>query len=120
MRIRPTDETGDILPVLSAGALLTGAEAAAGLVRYRLNLLTGEWWENPSHGCAVFSMLREGRITAADRDTLASYIASYIRSTPGVQSVENVSASAAGRQFTFSCDLRTAAGSAGISYTIST
>ena len=116
MRLRPTDSAGDILPVLNTTVLLTGAEAAAELVRCRMNLLTGEWWENPGHGCAAVNMLREGRLTAADKTALAAYITNYIRATPGVRTVDRVSASVTGRQFTFSCEIRTEDGTADISW----
>lgn len=120
MRLRPTDDTGDILPIPNTAALLTGAEAAAELVRCRLNLLPGEWWENPDHGCAVFRMLREDRLTAADKTALAACLTEYIRATPGVHTVDRVSASITGRQLTFSCEIRTDDGSANISYSVST
>ncbi len=110
------DSTGDIFPVPNTAALLTGAEATAELVRCRLNLLTGEWWENPDHGCAVFNMLREGRLTAADKTALAAYLTEYIRTTPGVRIVDRVSASVTGRQFTYSCEIRTDDGNATVSW----
>ena len=120
MRLRPTDDTGDILPVRNTAALLTGAEAAAELVRCRLNLLPGEWWENPDHGCAVFRMLREDRLTAADKTALAAYLTAYIRATPGVRTLDRVSAGVSGRQFTYSCEIRTEGGTADVSYSLST
>ena len=50
MLIRPVDASGDILPVLSSSDMISGPEAVALLVRYRLSLLRGEWWENPEWG----------------------------------------------------------------------
>ena len=50
MILRPVDDNGDVLPVLSSGDLLRGAEAVAQLVRDRLTLFIGEWWENSSVG----------------------------------------------------------------------
>ena len=90
MLLRPVDASGDILPVLSASVLVSGPDAVTLLVRYRLNLLSGEWWENPAWGCEIFDMIRSGRITENDVSTLASYLSSYISATPGVQSVEDV------------------------------
>ncbi len=46
MKLRPVDTSGDILPVSSAGGMVYGPQAVALLVEDRLNLLTGEWWEN--------------------------------------------------------------------------
>ncbi len=119
MLLRSVDDSGDILPVLSRSDMISGAEAVTALVRDRLNLLSGEWWENPSHGCAVLSLLREGRITEADRSVLISYFSSYILSTPGVVSVEDVSAVVSGRVFSYSCMVQSASGSGKVSYSAS-
>ena len=66
MRYRPTDESGDILPVLSSSDLLRGVRATARLVTDRLQLLAGDWWENPVWGNPIADMLRETRFTEAD------------------------------------------------------
>ena len=87
MRLRPVDETGDILPVLSPADLIPGAPAVARLVRDRLELLSGDWWENPARGNGILEMLKESRLTEADTQALANYITSYIRQTPGVLGV---------------------------------
>ena len=49
MTIRPAETTGDILPVTDASSMTSGAEATALLALYRLRLLTGDWWEEPSY-----------------------------------------------------------------------
>ena len=116
MFLRPVDDTGDILPVLSSAALLKGAPAAARLARDRLEMLSGEWWENPARGNAALEMLRETRFTEADLQALAAYLASYIRETPGIQEVRDVSFSAEGRKCFFSCTLETDSGSASLNY----
>ncbi len=113
---RPVDETGDMLPVLSSGDLLRGAEAVAALVRERLNLLTGDWWENPAWGNEVVDMLQESRLTEEESQPLASYLSSYIRETPGVRDVAGVTFSAEGREFRYSCTVETDTGFADISY----
>ena len=118
MVLRPVDETGDILPVLSSGDLLREAPAAAGLVRDRLNLLSGEWWENPAWGNGILDMLRETRFTEADQQALATYLSSYIRQTPGVQEIRDVTFSMEGRQLCYSCVVDTADGSAQIDYSM--
>ena len=81
---RPVDDAGDILPVLSSSDLLRGTMAVAQLVRERLALLAGDWWENPAWGNEVLEMLQDSRLTEADHQALASYLSSYIRETPGV------------------------------------
>ena len=116
MILRPVDESGDILPVLSSSVLLSGPEAVAQLVKYRLSLLKGEWWENPSRGFGILEALRQERLTEADASALSSRISEYIRQTPGVRTVEEVRASVSGRRFAYACTVRTEEGTAGVSY----
>ena len=49
MLLRPVDASGDLLPVMSSSDLLSGPEAVARLVQYRLSLLRRAWWENPEN-----------------------------------------------------------------------
>ena len=116
MYIRPTDASGDILPFLSSSGLLFGPEAVAQLVKYRLSLLQGEWWENESLGFPLPESLRSGRPTAADAATLSSQITAYVRETDGVQDVENVRFSMEGRPFSYACEIRTKVGNAEVNY----
>ena len=116
MFLRPVDAGGDILPVRSSSDLLSGPEAAAQLVKYRLSLLTGEWWETPEAGFPVPGWMRESRVTEADTGTLSSMISAYIRETPGVLEVENVQFSVSGRQFSYACSVQTGEGSAQIRF----
>ena len=116
MILRPVDETGDILPVLSSADLLRGAEAAALLAENRLNLYAGDWWEHPSAGNEILELLRESRLTEADGRTLSAYLVSYLRETPGVREISDIAFRAEGRRFFFSCTIETDAGSAGVSY----
>lgn len=116
MILRPVDENGDILPVLSPASLLKGPGAVARLVKDRLELLAGDWWENPAWGNTVIDMLKDSRLTEADTQSLANYITSYIRQTPGVLDVEDVVFSMDGSRFFCSCRVDTEDGSAGINY----
>jgi len=118
MILRPVDEIGDILPVLTSSALLSGASAVARLVEDRLNLYTGDWWENPAWGNRVIEMLRESRLTEADAQTLANYITDYIRKTDGVEYVQEVAYSVNGRAFSYSCIVYTNDGRVNINYEI--
>ena len=113
---RPVDENGDMMPVLSSGDLLWGAEAVAQLVRDRLVLLAGDWWENPAWGNEILEMMQEARLTEADEQMLSSYLSSYIRETSGVRDVRDISCSFEGRQVRFSCAVDTEFGSAEIEY----
>ena len=116
MLLRPADVSGDVLPVLSSRDLLSGPEAAAQLVQNRFSLLAGEWWENPEDGFFILERMRESRITEADASALSSQISAYVRETPGVRDVENVRFFVSGRQFSWSCEVRTEEGTAKVNY----
>ncbi len=116
MLLRPVDDSGDILPVLSSSVLVSRSLAVTQLVRDRLNLLSGEWWENPAWGCEVFEMMRSGRVTAQEVSALSSYLCSYIAATRGVRSVEDVHTAVSGRRLTFSCRVLTEDGFGDVSY----
>ncbi len=118
MILRPVDSNGDILPVLVSASLLKGVNAVARLVKDRLELLSGDWWENPAWGNEILEMLKESRLTEADTQALANYITSYIRQIPGVLEVEDAAISVEGRRFSFSCRVDTEDGSAEIDYSI--
>ena len=116
MILRPVDQNGDILPVLVSASLLKGAGAVARLVKDRLELLAGDWWENPAWGNGVIDRLKDSRLTEADSQALANYITSYIRQTPGVLEVEDVSIALEGNIFSCFCRVDTEDGSAQIDY----
>ena len=107
MLLRPADASGDILPVRSSSAMLSGPEAVALLVRYRLSLLRGEWWENPESGFFILETMQESRVTEADAASLSSMITAYIRETDGVRDVGNVIFSVEGRKLLYSCEILT-------------
>ena len=110
MLLRPVNASGDILPVLSSSAMLSGPEAVAQLVRCRLSLLRGEWWENPGWGFFLLDSLQSSRLTEAETAAISARITAYIRETPGVQEAENVQCSVSGRRLDYSCDVRTEGG----------
>ena len=116
MLLRPVDAFGDILPVLSSSALLSGPESVALLVRYRLSLLKGEWWENPEWGFFILEAMQASRLSEAETAALSAQITAYIRETPGVREVEDVRCSVSGRQFSYSCSVRTEEGTAEVRY----
>ncbi len=116
MILRPVDENGDILPVLSSADLLRDVLAVARLVKDRLELLAGDWWENLTWGNGIINMLQESRLTEADMQALVSYLSSYIRETPGVLDVRDAVGSVNGKQFSFSCTVDTEYGETEINY----
>ena len=118
MILRPVDGQGDVLPVLSSADLLRDVLAVARLVKDRLELLAGDWWENLSWGNGIIYMLQESRLTEADTQALVSYLSSYIRETPGVLDVRDAVGSVNGKQFSFSCTVDTEYGEAEIDYNL--
>ncbi len=116
MILRPVDNNGDILPVVTSASLLRDALAVARLVKDRLELLAGDWWENLSWGNGIINMLQESRLTEADTQALVSYLTSYIRGTSGVLDVRDAVGSVSGKQFSFSCIVDTEYGEAVINY----
>ena len=118
MKMRPTDENGDVLPVLQTGEMLSGALAVARLVESRLNLYSGDWWENSSWGNKILKMLQEGRLTNADAQALSTYLTEYVRETSGVQDVMDVRFSIEGHRFSWSCTVLTEYGSASVSFEV--
>ena len=118
MIMRPVDENGDVLPVLTSSGLARGAEAVALLVKDRLDLLAGDWWEYPRKGNSILEMLKDSRLTEADRQALGTYLSSYIRETDGVQDVRDVVFSVEGRQLSFSCAVISEYGQADVRYRV--
>ena len=118
MLLRPVDSSGDILPVLSSSSMLSGGPAVAALVESRLNLLSGEWWENRSWGNRILEILRSSRLAEADVPRVSSYLTSYILETSGVLDVRDISCTVSGRGITYSCMVITDSGSVSVSYEI--
>ena len=118
MRIRPTDENGDVLPVLNTGVMLSDASAVAQLVESRLNLFAGDWWENPEWGNEILKMLQERRLTEADAQALSTYLADYVRETKGVKDVMDISFSVNGTGFSWECTVITEYGSVVVTYQV--
>ena len=117
MRMRPVDENGDVLPVLTGDGMLSGSAAVAKLVEDRLKLYAGDWWENPSWGNEILRMLQEGRLTEADAQSLSTYLAGYVRSTSGVKEVQDERWMLEGGRFSWGCTVLTEYGTAEIEYT---
>ena len=114
MKLRPEDQNGDVLPVLHVSDMSSGALAVSKLVEDRLNLHAGDWWENPSWGNEILRMLKEGRLTEADAQSLSTYLAGYVRETAGVREVQDEKWSLEGNRFSWSCTVLTEYGSVSI------
>ena len=118
MKLRPVDQNGDVLPVLHASDLLSGTLAVAKLVEDRLNLFSGDWWENPAWGNEILRMLQEGRLAEADAQSLSTYLAAYVRNTSGVKEVQDEKWNLSGGRFSWSCTVLTEYGSANIDFSL--
>ena len=118
MKMRPADSDGDILPVLHSGEMFSGALAVASLVESRLNLYSGDWWENPTWGNEILRMLQEGRLTRADAQALSTYLTEYVRETSGVQDVMDVRFSVEGHRFGWECSVLTEYGKTKVDFEV--
>lgn len=112
MIMHARDANGDWLPVTVPSGCLSGAEAAAQLVRDRLKLFTGEWWEDPDLGNPVLETLRSRRVTEADLPRIAGGLAAYIQESEHITSVAEVQISLNALKINFSCRILTAFGNA--------
>ena len=112
MRMRPVDASGDILPVLSAADMATGAETVAVLAGDRLRLLSGDWWENPEWGCKILELIRDSRLTEKDAQAVSTYLSAYVRETPGVLDVRDEQWEFSGNLLLWSCTVVTEYGKA--------
>ena len=110
--MRPVDASGDVLPVLSAADMQTGAEAVAVLAADRLRLLTGDWWENLEWGCEILDLIRDSRLTEKDAQAVSTYLSAYVRETPGVLDVRDEAWEFSGNRLLWSCTAVTEYGKA--------
>lgn len=110
MIMHARDVNGDWLPVTVPSGCLSDSEAVLQLVRDRLKLFTGEWWEDRELGNPILELLRSRRVTEAELSRIANALTSYILETDGVASVSDVLISAEGRRISFSCRVLTAYG----------
>ncbi len=115
MRLHNCDASGDWLPCRGLNENVSGPEAVLRLIDHRLNLLRGDWWENPEHGCPMLQLLQE-RLSEANVNTATYALATYLAETDGVISLENVRGEVQGRRYTFSADVLTGEGSFPVSY----
>ena len=110
MTMHARDANGDWLPAAVPSACLSGADAVTQLVRDRLKLFTGEWWEDPELGNPILEALRSRRVTEADLSRIASELVTFIRESDQVVSVAEVQISMKARKINFSCQILTAYG----------
>ena len=110
MMARPVDTDGDILPVISGADLLTGTEALAAGLRDQLRMYSGDWWENTEMGNEILELMAEARQTDEDAEALGSYLVGFLMEFVGVREVNEVAAAFEGREFRFSCRVRTSDG----------
>ena len=116
MKMRPVGSNGDILPVLSSADIIKDADAVAILVKDRLQLLVGDWWENRDWGCEILRLIQDSRLTEKDAKAISTYLASYVRETPDVQDVRDEVWEFSGNQLRWSCTVITAYGNAMVRY----
>ncbi|MBR6966166.1 MAG: hypothetical protein IKH81_03690 [Clostridia bacterium] len=116
MKIRPTDVSGDILPVLHISDMSEKAKAVADLIKDRLSVFYGEWWENSNYGFPALKQMQESRLSDSDIRSFSSMITEYIRQTEGVKEVFDVKTNLSNKQLNYSCSVLTVYGVTDIAY----
>ena len=116
MKQRPVDPSGDVLSVLHISDMIQNAGAIALLVKNRLSLLYGEWWENSGLGFPVLRSMEESRLSETDIRSFSSMITEYLRQTEGVRDAEKVTVEISGKTFRYSCTVLTDYGPAEVFY----
>ena len=106
MLTRPVGTNGDMIPIAYSNQMIEGGEAVAQIVKQRLLLYFGEWWENENIGFRIPQFLIEG-VRQENLQMLSKYISSYVSDTEGVDSVVDSAVSLDGRKMTYSCVVRT-------------
>lgn len=118
MKIRPVDRDGDMMPIQYTDQLLDDADAVAQLVRDRISLLYGEWWEDEEIGFRIpemfISNVRRGHV-----GMLEQYVSQYIAGTAGVQKVSNIQVTFENHKLTYSCRVTAGSGSAEVEVDLS-
>ncbi len=115
MRLHNCDASGDWLPCRGLNENVSGPEAVRRLIDHRMNLLAGDWWENPAHGCPMLQLLQE-RLSEANVHAATYALATYLAETNGVLSLEKVRGAVQDRRYTFTADVLTREGSFSVSY----
>ena len=83
MRVRPEDSNGDMMPVSQNSDMIEGSKAVAQIVKDRILLYRGEWWEDETLGFQLPQFLAD-TVRKNDVGLLGKYITSYVASTFGV------------------------------------
>ena len=104
---RRLDENDDYVMGVQ-GELLTGVEAMAQALKTRLRVVLGEWWEGDNTALPYFpSILGKKNVS---REALDLKVIARIMDTVGVLSVSNIKSSMTGRNYSFSCTVKTVYG----------
>ena len=105
MIVRPVDSIGDMMPIEYSDQMITGEKAVAQVVKQRLLLYFGEWWEDEEAGFRIPRFLSDG-VRSENMQMIQKYISSYIAATEGVDAVSASSISLVGRVMTYRCVIR--------------
>ena len=116
--IRPNDANGDYSPVYESSQLLENNYAIAQIVKERLFLYKGEWWEDELLGIAFPDYLASS-MRSYDIDMLGKYITSYVANTEGVTNVTNVHVEYGNHKMIYRCVIMTEYGSAPVEVNLS-
>ena len=110
IRCRKLDANGDLVRGKGKDDFITDGDAVVQILRQRLRMFKGEWWENQDAGMAKISDLLGRYGIGSDTRPVDSLIQDTILSTPYVTGIASMSSSYVNRKYSFSATVNTAFG----------
>lgn len=104
---RKLDENGDMVFGAGSEGMLYGLDAMKQILRSRLSVVAGEWWEGDRTAIPYLPDILGAPATRSVKDALDLMIINRIVDTVNVISVSNVKSSFENRVYRFSCDVQT-------------
>ncbi len=109
MKVRPEDGNGDMMPIQSLDQLIEDAPAVAQIMRSRVRLVHGEWWEDETLGFKAPQFLVDN-VRQGNLGMLEQYISTYLAGTPGVARISDVELTFSNHKLRYSCIATTGTG----------
>lgn len=116
--VRALSPTGEPLQGNGQANFLSDIDAVAQIIRTRLLLLQGEWWEDLTDGTPLFQSVLGGAADERSQEAAALVFTARVLGSPYVDSVSNVTTAwnSATRSFSFTQQANTAFGSITITF----
>jgi hypothetical protein len=116
--VRALSPTGEPLQGNGQGNFISDIDAVAQIIRTRLLLLAGEWWEDLTDGTPLFQSVLAGAGDERSRQAAALVFTARVLGSPYVESVSNVTTAwnSATRTFSFTQQANTPFGTITITF----